>query len=268
MRCVEARLHSGVGNWIYLSVEVALLALATNATLVLPAVLHEVFSLPLDVLVFAPGQGCQTVRHMQVASSNATTRLAVAARTRTDFASARQNMFQRLFSRPRRPPPHGGFATAVHVRTVSDVRCASYRHMRACARACVRKASLRCVAQHALSPVLVLSDSARASESLVRMLEARGLDAADEAALGLNATDHSALSERAARRTLALWIAFALARRRFASGISTFSKSALLARPGALGEDFVVDSRCQKKHAVDGALFTCRWASVARDLVR
>jgi len=267
MACFEAQLHSGLGNWLYVSVEVALWAFATNATLVLPLVLHEHFLLPREVLAPTLERRCLLVRNMQVASSNASIRRAVVARARTEFTVARRRTFATLFGRPKVPPAQRLFATAVHVRTVSDVRCASYRRIRECARACVRTAALRCVAQHAISPVLVLSDSAETSARLVRVLKGRGREVITEGALGLNATDHSALSKCAARRALGLWTAFALARRRFASGISTFSKSALLARSGARGEDFVVDSRCRRAHSSDGALFTCRPAVVGRDLV-
>lgn len=41
--CLEASFHSGIGNWMYISVEVGLVALATNHSLILPDFMHMAF---------------------------------------------------------------------------------------------------------------------------------------------------------------------------------------------------------------------------------
>ena len=205
---------------------------------------------------------------MQAASNDAALReRARRAARAASFEEARALTFRRLFARPRWRP-RARFKTAVHLRTVADERCATYRAMRACTRVCLPRESLLCVVRHVEPPVLVLSDSEHASAQLVAVLRLAGVSAVhDEDALGLNASDHSAHSPSAARRALQLWTAFALARRRFASGVSTFSKSALLARPGRYGQDWVVDTRCFKKHSTDGPRFNCRVARPHQDLV-
>ena len=129
--------------------------------------------------------------------------------------------------------------------------CHTYGNIRGCNRACLREEALACVVANAVPPVLVLSDSVIAGERLVRMFAERGVrDVFDESVV-VDARNHSALSHRAAYQTLRLWAAFSGAERRFASGVSTFSKSALLSRgPGAA--DFVLDTRCFKAHPSDG----------------
>lgn len=157
----------------------------------------------------------------------------------------------------------------MHIRVVADEACRTYRALRECGSACVRSSSLRCVVRQAISPVLVLSDSRAVGARLVALLHREGVqDVDDETAAGLNASDHSAHSTSAAREALRMWTLFSSAKRRLASGTSTFSKSALLARPSRVThDDFVVDARCRKKHASDGTLFTCRQADLWRDLV-
>jgi hypothetical protein len=111
------------------------------------------------------------------------------------------------------------------------------------------------------APVVVFSDAGDVAHKLISRL--RG-DAHDESWLMINASDHSGHSEESGRRALILWTAFAKAQIRVGSGISTFSKSAMLALKGV--DDYVVDTRCYKGHRTDGDLFTCRRVSL-RDLV-
>ena len=268
--CLRAVLHSGLGNWLYVAVEVSLVAAAQNCTLVLPHVLHKWFVLPPRVHRPAQQIGrCREVRSMQEASSRAAVRQRVVEATgASSFDAARAQTFRELFWRPRAAlAPPVAFRTAVHLRTYSDVACHTYGNIRDCNRACLREDALACVVANAVPPVLVLSDSAIAGERLVRMFAERGVrDVFDESVV-VDARNHSALSHRAAYQTLRLWTAFSGAERRFASGVSTFSKSALLSRgPGAA--DFVLDTRCFKAHPSDGDLYTCRSASLSRDLVR
>ena len=271
--CVRATLHSGLGNWLYVAVEVALVAAAQNCTLALPSVLHQWFRLPVHVQR-PVGRRCRSIRSMQEASSNPETRTrAVAALGAVDYDAARAQTFRTLFSAPVVPLMRDAwtFQSAVHLRTVSDVACHTYDDIRACRRVCLRTAALECVVQHARPPVLILSDSAVASAQLKRAFADHGVRDGvwDESAVA-DARNHSAHSRRAAHGAMQLWTAFAMAERRFASGISTFSKAALLARPALRPEqhDFVVDTRCFKGHPSDGELFTCRPASLSADLVR
>lgn len=74
-------MHSGVGNWLYIAVEAAAIAVSLNATLVLPHLLHDAFCLPPEVQ--RPGTaGCRIVRSIQRASADARVREAVAATLR------------------------------------------------------------------------------------------------------------------------------------------------------------------------------------------
>ena len=268
-------LHSGFGNWLYLSVEVALLAATRDCALVLPEVLDQWFRLPRYV-VLDDSLRCIEVRSMQRASGSAHIRNRVTAAM--DFASfddARQHAFYELFAHPRETlTPNGSlFATVVHLRTQSDVRCSTYTNMRACSNACVRPEAIACVVQNSLPPVLILSDAAHVSATLKTALEANGIgDVHEEDAVVSNAQNHSAASYEAATATATLWTAFFKATRvRIGSSVSTFSKSALLAGhhwpKTSPPLDFVVDTRCSKHHEVDGELFACRRASVRRDLV-
>jgi len=272
--CVEAVPHSGLGNWLYVAAEVALVAKAYNCTLVLPAALHRWFRLPPHAR--RPGAAplpCREVRSMQEASSNEhTRRRATRAMGARSFEDARARMFRRLFGLPR-PSPQAPvrFGTSVHVRTVSDVHCHTHTDIRSCRRGCLRDEALHCVVRHALPPVLILSDSAKAGAKLRRMLLQREIrDVWDETDI-VDARNHSALSRQAAHQTMLLWAAFVAAERRFASGVSTFSKSALLAIPHqgtrTRGGDYVVDTRCAKTHETDGNLYACRRAVLSRDLV-
>lgn len=268
--CLRAVLHSGLGNWLYVAVQVSLVATAQNCTLVLPDVLHRWFVLPSRV--HRPMQRerhCREVRSMQEASSRTAVRQRVVEVTgASSFDAERARTFRELFWRPRvAAAPAPTFRTAVHLRTVSDVACHTYDNIRDCRGGCLREAALACVVANAVPPVLVLSDSAAGGARLVRMFADRGVrDVFDESVVA-DARNHSVRSLRAAYQSLRLWTAFAEAERRFASGISTFSKSALLAR-GPRATDFVLDTRCFKAHPSDGALFTCRPASLNRDLVR
>lgn len=272
--CVRAVLHSGLGNWLYVAAEVALVAKAYNCTLVLPVVLHRWFRLPPDARrPDAAPLPCREVRSMQEASSNEHTRRhAARAMGARNFDDARARMFRRLFGLPR-PSPQAPvrFRTSVHLRTVSDVYCHTHINIRSCRRSCLRDEALHCVVRHAVPPVLILSDSAKAGAKLRRMLLQRKIrDVWDETDI-VDARNHSALSRQAAHQTMLLWAAFAAAERRFAAGVSTFSKSALLAMPHqdmhTHGGDLVVDTRCAKTHETDGSLYTCRRAVLSRDLV-
>ena len=265
--CVRARIdHSGFGNWLYIAVEVALVAAANNCTFVLPAVMHRWFHLPPRVRPIST-QTCQDIRCMQAASQSPGTRrratMALSART---FEDARAQTFRELFARPRAAPRTPvAFRTAVHLRTVSDLACQTHVDIRNCQRACLRDRALECVVRHAQPPVLILSDTKQASARLRRLFhEAHIRDVWDESSI-VDARNHSGSSRRAAHQTLLLWSAFSDAPVRFGSGISTFSKSALLARPAI---DFVVDTRCSKAHRSDGDLYTCRRALLRSDLVR
>lgn len=271
--CVRAVLHSGLGNWLYVAAEVALVARAYNCTLVLPTVLHRWFRLPPHAQRPNAPLPCREVRSMQEASSNERTRrLAARAMGARSFEDARARMFRRLFGLPRiSPPAPVRFGTSVHLRTVSDIHCHTHTDIRSCRRSCLRDEALQCVVRHALPPVLILSDSAKAGAKLRRMLLQRKIrDVWDEIDI-VDARNHSALSRQAAHQTMLLWAAFVAAERRFASGVSTFSKSALLAIPHqgmrAHGGDYVVDTRCAKTHETDGNLYTCRGAVLSRDLV-
>lgn len=265
--CVRAVLHSGFGNWLYIAVEVALVAAAENCTLVLPAVLHRWFHLPLRVQ--APGgKPCRNIQNMQATSeSTATKQRAMLALNASSFDDARAQTFRELFARPRVAATTAPvtFRTAVHLRTVSDVACHTHVDIRSCQRACLRDQALECVVSRARPPVLILSDTQKASTKLKRLFHRKNVrDVWDESSI-VDARNHSHLSRRAAYQTLLLWTAFSDAEVRFASGVSTFSKSALLARSAT---DYVVDTRCFKAHRTDGDLYTCRRSSLHRDLVR
>lgn len=284
--CVRAAVHDGFGNWLYIAAEVALVAKAYNCTLVMPDVLHQWFRMPPhvhppDVPLQLP---CQDVPSMNVASSNKHTRtLAAQAMGEKSFHYARLRMFRDLFGLPRvSPQVSTRFRTSVHLRTTSDVHCQTYKNIRNCRRICLREAALRCVVRNALPPVLILSDSAEAGKKLQQLFHKNGVvDVWDESVI-VDARNHSGLSPQAAHHAMLLWVAFAAAERRFASSVSTFSKSALLATfqtipqphkgtrtPGGAYDhvDHVVDTRCSKVHATDGNLYTCRKAVLARDLV-
>jgi hypothetical protein len=247
-------------------VEVALVAAARNCTLVLPTVLHQWFRLPPRVR--APSeQQCEDIRCMQAASKSALTRRrATVALGALSFEDARAQTFRALFAHPSAAPSTPtAFRTAVHLRTVSDVACHTHVDIRSCQRSCLRDQALKCVVRHARPPVLILSDTRKASARLKRLFhDAHVWDVWDESVV-VDARNHSGLSRRAAQQTLLLWAAFYDAEVRFASGISTFSKSALLSRSAT---DYVVDTRCYKAHRTDGDLYTCRRSSLRRDLVR
>lgn len=190
-----------------------------------------------------------------------------------DFDDARAHAFYELFSHPRPMLTNASFATVVHLRTQSDVRCSTYTNIRACRRACVRPEAIACVVAQSVPPVLILSDAAHVSTTLKAAFAAKGIgDVYEEDAIVPNAQNHSASSHEAAVATATLWAAFFRASKvRIGSAVSTFSKSALLAghhKPNSDPPlDFVVDTRCVKNHESDGQLFACRRASVRRDLV-
>ena len=236
---------------------------ARNCTLVLPTVLHQWFRLPPRVR--APSeQQCGYQMHAG-RSKSALTRRATVALGALSFEDARAQTF-RLVCTPKRCSQHApAFRTAVHLRTVSDVACHTHVDIRSCQRSCLRDQALKCVVRHARPPVLILSDTRKASARLKRLFyDAHVWDVWDESVV-VDARNHSGLSRRAAQQTLQLWAALYHAEIRFASGISTFSKSALLSRSAT---DYVVDTRCYKAHRTDGDLYTCRRSSLRRDLVR
>ena len=250
--CLHATLHSGLGNWLYICAEVALM--------------HEAFELPMHVGVWPVARECQGVNNMQIASSDRHVRRKATAVVGTyTFAKARAAVFRWLFGRPRASvPAPRPIGTAIHLRTVSDVTCHTYAAIRACPRACVRDAALDCVARMvatAPKPVVVMSDARHVAYRLLARLSG---DVHDEEWY-TNASDHSGLSEYAGRRAFRLWVGFATATVRVASGGSTFSKSALLSIRGT--RDYVVDTRCTKRHHTDGKLYTCRPNITLRDLV-
>ena len=78
--CLRAVLHSGLGNWLYVAVEVSLVAAAQNCTLVLPHVLHKWFVYPRGTGLLS-GRRCREVRSMQEASSRAAVRQRVVEAT-------------------------------------------------------------------------------------------------------------------------------------------------------------------------------------------
>lgn len=169
--CVEARVHSGLGNWLYIAVEAAAIAVVLNATLTLPNLLHDAFYLPTEVQ--RPGKAsCRIVRSMQAASADETVRATVATILRApDFQSARMQLFGRMFGAPRMSSlPTRHYGTAVHIRVVSDEVCHTYRSLRECSSSCVRFSSLRCVVRQAIPPVLVLSDSRAVGVRLIALL--------------------------------------------------------------------------------------------------
>ena len=274
--CVEAIVHSGIGNWFYIAVEVALLALATNRSLVLPDVFHTAFRLPSSIgRPQTSGRVCTPVRDMQVVSGSREMRIRSihsAHRMRENgddfralsFAKVRARMFRHVLGQPVLASHHPRFGTAIHLRTVSDVHCHTYTDIRTCPRVCFRKSALKCIAMtlHLPRPILVLSDALVAAEHMKRLLPTAGVY--DESSF-VNATDHSGLSYSASQNALRLWIAFARARVRIASSVSTFSKSALLAMPNP-SYDYIVDMRCRKSHLSDGDLFDCK-RSALKDLV-
>lgn len=268
--CLAAELHSGLGNWLYISVEVALAAAATNHTLALPSVLHAQFNLPADVKRVTPE--CQQIRNMQHTSGSRRLRkMATRALGDATFAQARARMFRYLFSTPRAPtsPALPKVGIAVHLRTVTDVYCKTYTDIRSCRQSCIRSVVLVDLAHMIKTtlphrPIVVMSDSRRVSEQLIAQF-GTGEDIHDESWLA-NASDHSGFSKAAGRRAMHLWIAFSRANVRVASSPSSFSKSALLSVPNPNSRDYVVDPRCTKAHRSDGDLFTYRKASLT-DLV-
>jgi uncharacterized membrane protein len=268
--CLAAELRGGLGNWLYISVEVALAAAATNRTLALPSVLHAHFNLPADVKRVTPE--CQRIRHMQHTSESPRLRkMATRALGEATFAQARAKMFRHLFASPRAPtsPALPKVGIAVHLRTVTDVHCKTYTDIRSCRQSCIRSEVLVDLARMIKTtlphrPIVVMSDSRRVSKQLIAQF-GTGEDIHDESWLA-NASDHSGFSKAAGHRAIRLWIAFSRANVRVASSPSSFSKSALLSVPNPNSRDYVVDPRCAKAHHSDGDLFTYRRASLT-DLV-
>ena len=223
--CVVARLHSGVGNWLYIAVEVALVALATNTLLALPPRSTPLFdyraALRAHPMRAARSGTCRPPRMTpRCASARGAPRAPRALRRRARLPSADCSRATTLAStralQNSCPPAHG------RGRALRNLP----RHARMHPCVCLPRESLLCVVRHAEPPVLVLSDSEHASAQLVAVLRLAGVSAVhDEDALGLSASDHSAHSPSAARRALQLWTAFALARRRFASGVSRFLRA-------------------------------------------
>lgn len=269
---MRPRLNGGFGNWLYISVEVALLVATRDCALVLPEILGHWFFFP-NYVSLDDSRACGEIRNMQRASGNAHTRRRVmAAMDFATFDDARQHVFRELFSHPKPTLTNASFATVVHLRTYSDVRCSTYNNLRACNRACVRPEAIACIVQNSLPPVLILSDTAHVSATLKAAFAAEGVaDVYEEDAVVPNAQNHSASSYESAAAAATLWTAFFQAKNvRIGSSISTFSKSALLAGRRKKSDpsiDFVVDTRCAKGHESDGELFGCRRASVRRDLV-
>jgi len=259
--CLEASFHSGIGNWMYISVEVGLVALATNHSLILPDFMHMAFQLPAEIRRHRPGMTrCRVVRDMQCASGDHTVRKLVEVVSGTTFKKMWTFMFRWLLGTPRVHVPYFA-STVIHLRTVSDANCHSYVNIRRCHHECVRPHVLECIGKTPAlpPPIVVMSDIRSLAARTIAHLKSVGYtDVRDESTI-LNASDHSVLSSRAAWDAMVLWTTFARAHVRFASGISTFSKSALLAMPRK--RNFVVDTRCRKAHASDGALFTCRLAT-------
>ena len=256
--CVQAEFHSGLGNWLYISVEVAIVALATNHSLVLPMIMHQTFRLPREIRHPDMTSHCRTVRNIQCASGDIKIRKMVQLVTGMSFAHARASMFQWMLSTPRFMPFVVG--TAIHLRSVSDVTCHTYTNIRRCRHDCVKPKTLACVARTPVlpSPIVVLSDSQTLATRMRDYLRSVGYTNVHDESVVVNASDHSGLSSHSALNAFVLWTAFARARVRFASSISTFSKSALLAIHR--DRDYVVETRCYR-HRSDGALFTCRRAT-------
>lgn len=254
--CLQAEFHGGLGNWLYISVEVGLVAYATNHSLVLPNFMHEAFRLPDEIDRPGPKSHCRIMRNMQCASGDHDVRETVAKRSGTSFEHTRATMFRLLFGAPRIDVPFVG--TAIHLRSVSDVHCHTYTTIRKCRHECVLPGVLTCIAKTPALPlpIVILSDSLSLSRRTMTRLQSMGYDDVRDESAVINASDHSGLSSHAAWNAMKLWNLFARARVRFASGGSTFSKSALLAL--VREREFVVDTRCHKAHASDGALFTCR----------
>lgn len=263
--CVQAEFHSGLGNWLYISVEVGLVAYATNRSLVLPDFMHEAFRLPGQIRRPDHTSYCHVLRNLQSASGDRTVRKTVAAVSATSFAHARASMFRWMLGTPRIHVPLT-VGTAIHLRTLSDRHCRTEKSIRRCQYECLRPGVLACIGAIPVlpPPIIILSDSRSLAVRTTAYLQSVGhTDVRDESAI-VNASDHSGLSSRAAWDAILLWTVFARAPVRIASGVSTFSKSALLALPGQ--HNLVVDTRCRKAHASDGALFTCRRATES-DLV-
>lgn len=271
--CMRPKLNGGFGNWLYISVEVALLVATRDCALVLPEILGHWFEFP-SYVALDDSRMCGEIRNMQRASGNAHTRRRVtAAMDFSTFDDARAHVFRELFSHPKPTLTNASFATVVHLRTYSDVRCSTYSDLRSCNRACVRPEAIACIVQNSLPPVLILSDAAHVSATLKAAFAAEGIEKVyEEDAVVPNAQNHSASSYESAAAAATLWAAFFQAKHvRIGSSISTFSKSALLAghrrRKSDPSIDFVVDTRCVKGHESDGELFSCHRASVRRDLV-
>lgn len=264
-QCVRAKLTGGVGNWLYIAAEAALLARVRNESLSLPRVLHEAFIMPLDIQ--RNHASCRSFGQMRGVSRDADMRKRVEAATGMPFAHARARTFRQLFGRPK-GASHD--VVAIHLRTVSDTRCKTHTNIRLCEGACVRQKSLQCLISTLVNldttsrSVVVMSDSLKLSVQVVQLMRAAGIaDVYDESWI-LNASNHSGHSMQSAKVGISLWTLFARSPVRFATSGSTFSKSALLSFPSK--HSYLIDMRCEKARASDGALFTCKEARL-KDLV-
>lgn len=255
MSCVQARFHSGFGNWLYISVQVAMYAHSVNKTLALPDIIHQHFRLPQ--VVIRPRSGCIPIRQLDYVHASRARMRRVESTFGMPFPEARAATFRWLFGRPRYHVPLPKFQTAVHIRTVSDVRCKRHHNMRACDGACVRNETLQCVVRRAQNgPIVVISDSKEYADELRRMYARAGVSEVYDERTIVDASNHSGLDPASAGGAIRLWMAFAYAEQRVVSGGSSFSKSAVLSLPGT--QDYAMDTRCRKGHPTDGNLFACR----------
>lgn len=268
-KCVRAVLNSGLGNWLYIAVEVALVGIASNADIMLPLVLHNAFHLPQEIgIADKEAHNCTSITSMQAASNDANVRHILHKRSNKPFVHTRAQTFKWLFANARMTTTTR-IGAAVHIRTVSDERCSTYTNMRDCPGACIRKAVLLCVVQwlrkqHIIGNVMVLSDARDVARRFMELCQLQNVSHVIDESVLVDASNHTALSRESATNALYLWTVFAMAPIRVASSISTFSKSALLSMRGR--NDMLVDTRCHKKHRSDGPIYSCHRARVS-DLV-
>ena len=144
----------------------------------------------------------------------------------------------------------------VHLRTFAELTCSGGFELNDCGQ-CIATRSMACIAQFLRNRrAIVFTDAPRfASQHVVR-----SFDMTETAFFGKNTSMRLERSNSATIDSAVIWHMLRGGTSRIVTGISTFSKSALLCSNVQTTRDLIVDLRCRKTWPSDGDLFSCKAA--------